>query len=373
MSAMPALMKDLEGSMQGKHASYHERTLFRILDLFAHDPAAYNEDHVAVFDEVILRLAAEIEHRARTDLAERLADIPNAPRKTLRRLAHDSIHVARPVLTRSTRLTDQDLISVAMTRGRDHMLAISERGEVAAPVAEVLVLHGDRVVVNAIAGNNGARFSPDVFAKLLDKAREDEFLVNTLRTRSDFPPEHLTTLVEIAKETARQRLARMVGVMDEDAVETALDRSASSVANAIGAGAGAGVRDFKTAVKTVADKLTAGTLGEADISAFADAKQFEETVCGLAALAAVSVPVLTRMFATREQDMLLVIGRTLNFEWKTMQKLMLLMTGPRPSEQSLRQASENYSKLSQQTSERVLRFMQMREVAKLKAAPRPTA
>ena len=69
------------------------------------------EDHVSVFDEVISRLAGEIEFRARVELAERLADIDNAPRRTVRDLAFDDdIAIARPLLERSTRLEENDLV-----------------------------------------------------------------------------------------------------------------------------------------------------------------------------------------------------------------------------------------------------------------------
>jgi uncharacterized protein (DUF2336 family) len=136
---------------------------------------------------VIARLAAAIETRARAELAERLADAPNAPRGVLRSLAHDEIVVARPILSRSERLTDDDLLSVAVAKGRDHMLAISERRYLAEPVADFLVSRGDRVVVHAVAGNPGARFTEGGIAKLIDKARADEALQTLLRQRTDIP------------------------------------------------------------------------------------------------------------------------------------------------------------------------------------------
>jgi uncharacterized protein (DUF2336 family) len=92
----------------------------------------------------------------------------------LRSLAHDEIVVARPILSRSERLTDDDLMAVAVAKGRDHMLAISERRFLTEPVTDFLVSRGDRVVVHAVAGNPGARFPEGGITKLIDKARADE-------------------------------------------------------------------------------------------------------------------------------------------------------------------------------------------------------
>src|SRR5690349_5982132 len=74
--------------------------LRRVTDLFLYDASRCGEDIVAVFDDVIGLLAQRIEARARVELAERLAPVPNAPPGVIRTLAHDDvIAVARPVIT----------------------------------------------------------------------------------------------------------------------------------------------------------------------------------------------------------------------------------------------------------------------------------
>ena len=283
----------------------------------------------------------------------------------MRRLAHDDIAVARSVLARSTRLTDQDLVSVAVTRGRDHMLAISERSTLSEPVTDVLVTRGDRVVVNALASNQGAAFSHESLEMLVEKAREDELLHAALRSRADMPAHSVVTLVAIAKDYARKRLERTAGMVASEQMEKILESSASVVAQS--AGAGPQPRNFSAAVRRVAERLAEGKLCERDVLEYARAKQFEETVCALAALASVSVPMVTRIFATGENDMLLVIGRTLSFEWSTVRQLIQLSSGAKPSERASQATGENYARLSPATADRVLRFMHMREAAKVKS------
>src|ERR1700749_3374689 len=88
-----------------------------------------------LFDNVLERLKKTIELRAIADVSARialaetstqLASIAQAPPGVIRRLAqHDEITVACPVLTKSPRLTQEDLVEIAKTKGEQHLLAFS--------------------------------------------------------------------------------------------------------------------------------------------------------------------------------------------------------------------------------------------------------
>ena len=142
-----------------------------------------DDDQVSVFDVVIGRLSRAIELRARIELSERLAPVPNAPSGVVRQLALDEIAVARPVLIGSPRLTDQDLVAVSAAKGRDHMLAITERPNLGEPVTDFLILRGGRVVTHAVAANQTARFSRHGMGVLVMRAVQDDALQATLGAR----------------------------------------------------------------------------------------------------------------------------------------------------------------------------------------------
>ena len=55
-------------------------------------------NEINLFDEIMDKVLAEVEPLARRELAERLADLQDAPQRTLVRLAGDEIEVAAPVL-----------------------------------------------------------------------------------------------------------------------------------------------------------------------------------------------------------------------------------------------------------------------------------
>ena len=104
---------------------------------FSLSAGSFNAEQIELFDDVLERLVKTIELRAIADVSARialaemsqqLAPVPQAPPSVVRRLArHDEISVAGPVLTESARLSPEDLVEIANTKGEQHLLAISGR------------------------------------------------------------------------------------------------------------------------------------------------------------------------------------------------------------------------------------------------------
>ena len=146
--------------------------LRRVTDLFIVGANRYSDEEIAAFDDIIGRLAVEIEISARALLAVRLAPIANAPPKTIRALAFDDfIEVARPILIQSERLDDPTLVENAKNKGQEHLLAISQRRVLSEAVTDVLVARGDQQVVLSTAENRGAN-SPIPALRYLFSDRE---------------------------------------------------------------------------------------------------------------------------------------------------------------------------------------------------------
>ena len=102
MAANLAFVNDIDCAIAAGSNGQRREMLQRVTDLFIVGSSAYSDDEIDLFDDVITRLAAEIEQSARALLAVRLAPIPNAPPKIMRALASDdSIDVAAPVLAQS--------------------------------------------------------------------------------------------------------------------------------------------------------------------------------------------------------------------------------------------------------------------------------
>lgn len=366
MNGVAALISDLELSLQQRDGDGRVETLRKVTDLFLVDAPALGEEQVEVFDEVITRLAAAIETRARAQLAERLADVANAPRGVVRSLAHDTIEVARPILARSPRLTDDDLVSVASSRGRDHMLAITERETLSEVVTDVLVERGDEVVAHAVAGNVGARFSGKGFDGLMAKAQADEALQALLQRRIDVPAAHMRSLVAIAKDLARKRMASALPASDARMFNAALDQGATTIEDEVRHLAGprsAAVHDYRAAGLEIAEAEERGELNEFAVAEYARRHRFEEVVCAIASLARIALQTSERLFLGEDQDLLLIVARAQDWSWETAKCLLKLRGEEKATPHHLDKARGSFEQLNVSTAQRVLRFLSVREAA----------
>src|SRR5262249_35452251 len=140
-----------------------------------------------LFDDIMDRVLSEVEPVARRELADRLADIAEAPHRTLVRLAGDVIDVAEPVLTRSPALRAAALAPIARELDRDHPSAIARPQSLSSRLTDILVERGDDAVAGTVTGNEGARFSDSGFALLATRASSNVVILNRLVMRSDLP------------------------------------------------------------------------------------------------------------------------------------------------------------------------------------------
>ena len=152
MTEVKSFLSDLDDAVARGTAESRKRALWHATDLLI--AGRYSDDEIWTFGEVIGRLADEIEVAARAQLANRLANVDNAPINIIHKLAFDdSIDVAGPVLRQSEQLDDNALIANATTKSQSHLLAISQRKSIGETVTDVLVARGDQDVVNSVASN----------------------------------------------------------------------------------------------------------------------------------------------------------------------------------------------------------------------------
>src|SRR5580693_3893060 len=111
MNGTLSLLDELETTLASGTSSRRIEILTSVTDLFINGAQRFSEAQIGVFDDVMARLMVRIEAKARAKLAQRLASIANAPSNVIHLLASDDdIEVARPVLTRSERVSDQTLL-----------------------------------------------------------------------------------------------------------------------------------------------------------------------------------------------------------------------------------------------------------------------
>src|SRR5215470_9282873 len=340
------------------HGSSQKRveTLRRITDLFTAGAEKFNESHVELFDQVISRLSREMEARARVELAERLAHVPNAPMNVVKELASDDIiEVASPILTHSTRLDDQTLLGIAKTKGQQHLLAISQRESISEPVTDVLVTRGNQQVLRTVAQNTGAKLSDNGYGVLVKRAGGDDALATQVGLRKDIPQKHMAQLIEKASDNVRRKLAAANPVAAAE-----INRALAEIAARMKAEARGPARDFAAAKAVVAEIQKVGKLGENDIRVFAQSGKLEETIVSLSVLCGIPIESVENIFCNDKSDMCLVLARAGGMSWLATKLLLLLQAGGTGiSDQDLAGAKDNFEKLQQATAQRVVRFYQV--------------
>jgi uncharacterized protein (DUF2336 family) len=357
MTTATTLIDELERALSAGTNAQRIAMLSRITDLFVEGAGGYSAGQINLFDEIIVKLVAAIEAKARAKLSSRLAPVQNAPRGVIRMLAFDDdIEVARPVLTTSERLDEADLVANASSKSQQHLAAIAERRSLSEDVTEVLVARGDRQVVQSIAKNSGARFSDAGFRMLVKRSSGDEALALQVGARRDVPRQHFLRLLQEASATVRQRLAAE-NPGAGGAVETVL----SEVVGGIRSETRKVSNDYAAARAKVEALHQAGRLGEPEVHGFARERKFEETAVALSLLCGVEIDVVERALLDPAHELALIIAKLAGFSSTTAKAILLLKANDRGiSAQDLDQALTSYGRLQAETARRVLGFYRTR-------------
>jgi uncharacterized protein (DUF2336 family) len=223
-TASTALFVELEAAVSGGSSERRVSILRQVTDLFLADAERLSATQVAVFDDVLMKLVERVETRALAQLSKTLSVVVTGPNNSIRHLAfHQEASVAAPVLTKSSVLSDADLIKVANSRGQQHLLAISARKTLNEAVTDVLIERGDNTVVQSLAQNSGARFSANGYSSLVDKAADNEGLTEALGLRLDIPINFLRDLLAKASEAVKARLLKAAPPDLLETIRTAID------------------------------------------------------------------------------------------------------------------------------------------------------
>ncbi len=295
------------------------------------------------------------------ELSNKLAPIANAPNAIIRDFArHDEIIVAGPVLTQSARLSDEDLIDIAKSKGQMHLGAISERSRLAAAVTDILVERGDTTVVRRLSRNRGASFSNASFTTLAGRAERDEVLAGNLGGRMDLPPGVVRDLMAKATDAVRARLVANASPETHAEIQRALGLASAQVAREVSNTP----RDFRRAQLLIEEMKRNHRLDETAVANFAHAGRYEEMVVGLAELCGAPLDLIDTLTQNISHDGLLLACKACDIHWHTFSAIVSKRFPLRPiSGIELEKARVDFIKLSVATAKRIYRFWMVRGVA----------
>jgi uncharacterized protein (DUF2336 family) len=353
MPDRPSLIQDLESAISTGTPEKRLQALIRITDLFLAGSGLHSQEQEELFDELFLRLVETIETQARAELSRRLASACKTPPRILRSLAFDdAIAVAAPMLSGSAQLTDEDLIESAKSKSQDHLQAITRRATLSEPVTDALIERGNDRVVRLVVKNAGARISDGGFGKIVGKAANDESLARFVGARRDIPRHHFLKLLESASAAARDRL--IAGNPELAAqVRMAVTEVASEISGDVRNASPAHAR-AKARVKRL---YRTGQFCEADLHAFARAKDFEQTALALAALGEFPIDLVERALVDQTFDTILILVKAAKCCRATVRAVLLLRG---MSAMDLESALMQFERLQVSTARQTLEFYHLR-------------
>ncbi|MEL6362656.1 MAG: DUF2336 domain-containing protein [Pseudomonadota bacterium] len=331
-----------------------------ITDVFMASPDRYTSTEMQHFDVILTKVTESVEVALRKEIAEKLADVPTAPKNLIRQLARDEISVAAPVLERSRVLSDEDLIGIIRQRGQDHMRAITRRREVAEPVSSELVERGDKDVLVSLAENKGAKLAPDTMSKLVLHSKSIAELQEPMAGRYDLPPQLLTQMYFFVSSALKREILKRSDMLDPSLIDEAVDSNRAKILTEAVTSAKA---DVQSAQRFIEDRVRSDTLNEALLKSLIEARRSTEFLLGFAHYVGVDPSTAQRILQDRSWESLAISCRAAGLERSTFAKIVFgLQRGEQEQTKALR-ILDLYLKVPQEAADRVMRFWRVRNEA----------
>lgn len=364
MSTLDSFVSEVEQAIASGDLERRAKSLRQLTELFMGQASNLNDAHVSVFDEVILRLARDVEQGARVELSSRLARVANAPKKIVRDLAGDShAAVAQPVLERSPQLSEDDLMEFAAQKTQDHLLAISRRRMLSERLTDLLVDRGDARVVHAVAENSGARLSEQGLTKLLAKAQGDDDLRGVLQKRPDIADVCLRVVAQSAPQKQPAPNLKPEATVEARRMEAALAKLAGAM---IGPSEPSG-RDILPALERLARTAKDKGVEEVRVANWIKAEKIDDALAAVAHNAGLPAATIVRAFEAAAYEPLLLVVRAARYSWNTFKLLLTSRDGKVPPADVLKTSFESFQQFSVANAQQLGLLMSGRESVKAAA------
>jgi uncharacterized protein (DUF2336 family) len=360
---------EVEAAIAAGSAEKCAETAERVTALFLASAGSYSDEQIDLFGNVFERLVNTIELRAIADVSARialaelssqLAPVPQAPASIIRHLAqHEDIRIARPVLTESPRLSNDDLIEIAKAKSESHLIAIAGRWWLQEVVSDALLARRFPSVSRRLVNNPGARVSAAGFVLILSQAKSDPELAVATGIRADLPAALRAQLLRSATDVVRTRLLSRAPSYLFEEIRAAISATSTGVERELSR-----VGDFRTARELMSQLKRDGQLNEAALLKLARRKQYEETVAALAELSRSGVEIVRPLMQSLRSDGILVPCRVAGLGWETVNAVLdcRFSTGVTAGDERAK-LKQQYAELTPENAHRLLKLWMVRAVS----------
>ena len=266
-------LKALERLASEKSSDKRRELMSRLTDFLVIEVDAYPDETVRLLGDTLITLLDQLDENCREELSERVAPHETTPHGLVKRLATDtSARVAKPVLSKSPVLTDDDLVEIASNHSEAHLLSMAERTRLSTKVTDAMIDHGTPSVFEAVAENLGAEISEEGFSRLAETSSTSIGLAEALGRRVDLP-ETVAEKVISSLPTDYQIRLKQLWLRDVPRSEALLDEAALQFRHAKLAG-----KRGMLEAKVAANAITSGTRSlDSAINEFAGSNRPSET------------------------------------------------------------------------------------------------
>jgi len=303
------------------------------------------------------RVTEQVEIALRREIAEKLADTPNAPKNLIRQLANDEITVAEPVLKRSEALTEDDLLHVVRKRGQGHMKAISERNEVTERLTAELVERGSEEVLVTLAQNQGAKFSPQSMQRMVDHSRRVKGMQKPMTERFDLPAQLLTKMYFFVSSALKKEILKRSDMLDPSLIDEAVKSNRSKILKET-------MRDVQSEVDTarqfIAEKIRANAVNESLLKELIEMRRATEFLLAFSHVIGVDSSTAQAILKDRTWEALAIACRAAGLERPTFAKIVFSLQKSEVEQNKALRILDLYLKIPKEAAERVMRFWRVR-------------
>ena len=187
-----------------------------ISDLFLQRGCTLTERERTLMFSILRHMIHDAEMSVRRIVSVPLAELDDAPRDLVQRLANDEIEVAYPILTKSTVLHDTDLIEVIQQRTLEYQMAIAIRQSVSEAISGALVQTGNESVISTLLENPNAKISDATMEYLVDEAKRINTLQEPILRRHDLDPKLAKRMFLWVSAALRQYILDNSGLSQTD-------------------------------------------------------------------------------------------------------------------------------------------------------------
>ena len=176
--------------------------------------------------EILITIVKQVEVNVREVLSRELASRKDVPKELMVTLAHDVIDVARPVISLSSLLEDEDLIQVILDQAEHHQAAIAERENISGNVSASLAGTGNRRVITSLLKNQTAEIHGETMEHLVTDSEKVEDYQEPLLQRQELSKDMAQKMYSFVGDALKGYITDRFEELDPD-LDDAVSRAVS--------------------------------------------------------------------------------------------------------------------------------------------------